>query len=84
MQARQQEQFEKITERLEQSAVIQERMLGRLDDHDRRLKLLEGGPQDARSIISTYGGCVGQTVFALFSFCGLCLSVASFIIVLTR
>ena len=84
MQARQQEQLDRITERIEQSAIIQERVMGRLDDHDRRIKALEGGPQDTRSMLGTYGGCIGQALFALFSFCGLVISVASFIMVLTR
>lgn len=56
----------------------------RREDNRRLTDRVEQAPAVQRSIIETYGGCIGQAVFALFSLCGLCISVASFIIVLTH
>lgn len=81
------------------TAIIQERTLGRLDrieawqkdaddrrekQEDRRETRYEQAPAATRSVIGTYGGCAGQVVFAVLSFLGVCLSVVALIITLTR
>ena len=95
-----------ITRRLEEmakvqqdTAVIQERMLGKINglerwqqdmderrekQEDRRETRYEQAPAATRSVIGTYGGCAGQVVFAVLSFLGVCLSIAALIITLTR
>lgn len=62
------------------AAIIQERMLGRLDDHDRRLKSLETSPEGVRSAFGTYGGCIGQLVFAVFSGVGALTGISGTVI----
>lgn len=71
--------------RLHQSAaVINERVNGRLDDHDRRIRHLEGAPDGIRSGLGTYGGCVSQVIFAVLSASGVLISLVSLAIVVFR
>lgn len=68
----------------QQAAIIQERVLGRLDDHDRRIKALEVSPASLRSSFGTYGGCIGQVIFAVLSGLGVLISLVALIITPTR
>lgn len=48
---------------LQSAAVMLERVSGRLDDHDRRIGLLESRPDKLRADIGTYGGCSSQVFY---------------------
>lgn len=68
----------------QQTAVTLERLNGRLDEHDRRLDALEQQPSSLRNFFGTYGGCLGQVVFAVLSGAGTIIAIASLVITLSR
>ena len=63
-------EVESSAEKHERAAVIQERIMGILNDHTTRIVRLEQRPAGLRSDLSAYGGCLGQVVFAVFGSIG--------------
>lgn len=60
-------ELDESSRRHEQTAVIQERILGRLDNHEQRLKSIEGGPGEWRGWLGTGGmlaGCAFTAIVA--------------------
>lgn len=77
-------QLAELVKAQQSTAVTLERINGRLDNLDQRLKIQESSPQDWRAALTGYGGCLGQIVFAGLSMLGLTLSVISLVLVFVR
>lgn len=56
-------EVESSAEKHERAAVIQERILGMLNQHDGRIAALEQRPDKLRADLGTYGGCSSQVFY---------------------
>lgn len=59
---------------LQAAALAIERVNGRLEDHDRRIELLEGKPDKMRADLGTFGGCSSQLAYLGVSLLSLALA----------
>lgn len=99
VQIRQQAQIEKIVEQQQQTAIIIERVLGRLDavEHwqdaeerakerrdERRDERDEKKPDNLRNAFGTYGGCLANIIYAGMTTISLLIGTAGLIIAIVK
>lgn len=70
-------ELESSAEKHQQAAVIQERIMGVLNQHDMRLLALEKRPESFRADLTSFGGCSSQLVYAGFTAFNTLLSVSA-------
>jgi hypothetical protein len=75
-------ELESSAEKHQQTAVIQERILNRLQQHDEDIKALEARPAGFRSDLSAYGGCLYMAVALVIAGAEGLISVGGVIIAL--
>lgn len=68
-------QLEASAQSHQATAIILERLKNQMDDHDRRLNLLELAPDKRRQQFSMEGGCLGQVLFACLSGTAVLISI---------
>jgi hypothetical protein len=73
-------ELESSAEKHQQTAVIQERILNRLQQHDEDIKALEARPAGFRSELSAYGGCLSMAVAAMIGLMALLISAGGDVI----
>ena len=77
-------QIEANSRAINDTAVIIERILGRLDGQDARIKALELAPSRRRSELSFESGCISQVAYMAFGALNFLTAVTAIIIALTH